>query len=183
MLYINTGLYLEDKEPGRVRYLSQTDPLDAWVLYDRGMREAPATKPRQHLGVETRVFVETLCAERPPGRAAAGATMLEMSSEAGEKLFKGIRQARARAIKRGKVQRCTYAFTESPQTMLILAALVPDGEGPPLLDHLRLLVAERREEFGVDRVLAFAIRTSSNRPYDALVVGEPSFWQLPDESG
>jgi hypothetical protein len=53
MLYFNQGLYFEkDKNLRRkqqVRYLSQTDELDACVLWNQGIRTTEAPKPRQGL--------------------------------------------------------------------------------------------------------------------------------------
>jgi Holliday junction resolvase-like predicted endonuclease len=183
MLYLSTGLYLEDKPAGRTRYLSQTDALDAWVLYEKGLREQPAEKPRQHLGADTQRFIETLCDERPSGWVAAGATLLELSGEAGEQLHTAIRQARGRAVKRDLVQRCTFGFTDAPGSMLVCVVVVPDAEASHLLDHLGVLVTERLDEHDADRVLGIGVTASSTRPYDALMVGEPEVWRLPVGDG
>jgi hypothetical protein len=50
MHYLLIGLYFEeDENRGRTRLLSHTDPLDAWVLFDQGMRQVPAPKPAMQL--------------------------------------------------------------------------------------------------------------------------------------
>ena len=75
MLYLKAGLYFEhDPTPGRVRYVSQTDELDTWVLYERGLREERVPKPRQRLDPASRRLLGALVRERPPGWIPGGSS-------------------------------------------------------------------------------------------------------------
>jgi hypothetical protein len=77
MHYLSFGLYFEDKGKGqRTRFTSLTDPLDAWVLHERGLRQTPAPRPTMSVPRGTRDFLELICTERPDGWAQAACTML-----------------------------------------------------------------------------------------------------------
>ena len=176
MHYLRFGLYFEeeDEPAGRVRVTSLTDPLDAWMLHERGIREAPAPKPAMKLPKGSHEFIAKLCEERPDGWVHAACTLLESDTEAQARFWKELKKLRRDARSRGKVQRMTLGFSEGPQPMLICAAAVPDDGKPMLLDSLRALVSERIVEHGSQRVLAIGSLVSSKRPYDALVVLEPT---------
>ena len=170
MHYLQHGLYFEDAPEMRTRFLSLTDPLDAWVLYERGVRDAPAPKPAMSLPKGSRAFVELLCSERPDGWVEAGCTMLEIDSDAQAEFWKDIKKMRKRARRRGKVQRRCLSFTEGAEPLLVCAVIAPDAGRDSLLDSLRRYAGERIEEWGRQRVLGIGRAASSKRPYDALVV-------------
>lgn len=178
MLYLNRGLYFEDdEEPGPVRYLSQTDPLDAWVLYERGLRSTPAPKPRQRLDRTTEAILATLVQERPPGWVGAGCTLLTASGQSLKKLGRDLRGARRRAQQRKLIQRGTYGYESGPDSMLICWIVAPDSEAPHLGEILNKYVRERVDEFGLQRVLGLGLTVSSDRPYDALLTLEHAVWE------
>jgi hypothetical protein len=180
MLYLNQGLYFEeDEHPGErehVRYLSQTDELDAWVLWNQGIRTKPAPKPQQGLDEATRRFLDFLTDVRPPGWIPAGCAVLEMSGETREQLHAQISEARANAIRRGSVQRGTLVFGESTRPFMVLWLVAPDDGRPHLQKFLRDLVAERLDEFQLQPAVAFGLIASSPRPFDALLVLESARW-------
>jgi hypothetical protein len=169
MHYLTAGLYFEDDtDEGRVRFTSLTDPLDAWVLHDRGLRSTPAPKPTMNLDSQTRTFLGVLCNERPNGWVAGACSFLEVNGDARKRFWDEIRRLRQRARKRRKVQRFTFGFSEIPQ--LICGVVVPDDDARNVAAHLERLVAERLEEHGTQRVLGIGTSPSSSRPYDALLV-------------
>jgi hypothetical protein len=173
MLYLRTSLYFEH-EPDRPvrRYVSQTDALDAWTLYEQGIRKRPAAKPRQRLDDKTRRFLTALTTERPPGWVAAGCSLLDVSDESRRDLHAKMRAARRAARSRGKVQRGTKGFVEVPGDLLICWVVVPDSGADLLSEHLARYVEERLTEWGLQRVLGVGITVSSQRPYDSLMVLE-----------
>ena len=175
MHYLRFGLYFEEEDESaeRVRVTSLTDPLDAWMLHQRGFREAPAPKPAMRLPKGSHAFIGTLCEERPNGWVQAACTLLESDSEAQARFWKELKKLRRRARSRGKVQRMTLGFSAAFQPMLICAVAVPDDGKQVVLDSLRALVSERIAEHGPHRVLAIGSLVSSKRSYDALVVLEP----------
>jgi hypothetical protein len=181
MLYLKTSLYFEGDTDRRVRVFSQTDDLDAWVLYEHGDREQPAPKPRQALDEASRRLIEVLAAERPPGWVAAGCSLLSASSKSRKALAGELAAARIRARERDNIQRGTQGFGEGPEPMLICWIVAPDTEAPVLSEILETYVAERVEEFGLQRVLGLGLTVSSERPYDALLVLERSSWSNPDD--
>jgi hypothetical protein len=180
MLYLKPGLYFEEGDTVRrnqqVRYLSQTDELDAWVLSDRGIRTTPAPKPRQGLDAETERLLDFLTEVRPPGWIPAGCAVLEMSGETREELHQQVAEARQRAANRGSVQRGTLGFGETSRPFMVFWLVAPDEARPVLQDLLRDLVDERLDEHGLQPVVAFGLTASSPRPFDALLVLEPARW-------
>lgn len=184
MLYLTQGLYFEEDEDlqkrQQVRYLSQTDKLDAWVLWDRGIRTTPAPKPRQGLDTNTERLLDFLTDVRPAGWIPASCAVLDISSETREQLHKQIAEARKRADTRGSVQRGTLVFGEATRPFLLIWLVVPDDGRSALQDLLRDLADERLEEHGVQPVVGLALTVSSARPFDALLVLEPARWGAPD---
>jgi hypothetical protein len=131
MLYLKQGLYFEhESQPGRVRYLSQTDDLDAWILFEHGERERPAPKPRQRLDDTTRRVLATLAGERPPGWVPAGCMLLSAGTDSRKEIWRDLAAARRRARRKQLVQRHTYGYLDEPEPMLICSVVVPDGDGP-----------------------------------------------------
>lgn len=180
MLYLKSGLYFkDDPAEGAVRYLSQTDALDAWVLFQRGLRDTPAEKPRQQIDQGSERILRCLADERPPGWVAAACTILEASGESQEELGRSLKKARRRARKRGLVQRGTYGYSSGEEPMLICFVVVPDDRVSTLAQALEDYVSERLEEAGLQRVLGLGIAASTERPYDALLVLERSVWNAP----
>ncbi len=180
MLYLNEGLYFEEDEHLRrneeVRYLSQTDELDAWVLWKEGLRSTPASKPRQSLDGATERLLDFLTEVRPPGWIPAGCAVLEMSSETREELHAQIQEARQRAARRGVAQRGTLVFGEAIRPFMVLWVVAPDEGRPVLQDLLRNLVDERVAQHQLQSAVAFGVLVSSPRPVDALLVLEPAPW-------
>jgi hypothetical protein len=176
MLYLNQGLYFEkDKNLRRkqqVRYLSQTDELDAWVLWNQGIRTTQAPKPRQGLDPDTESLLGFLTEVRPPGWISAGCALLDMSGETRDEFHKRVAAARQRAATRGSVQRGTLVFGDTTPPFMLFWLVAPDEGRAALQDLLRDLVNQRLEEHGVQRVVAFALTVSSPRPFDALLVLE-----------
>jgi hypothetical protein len=173
MLYLQTSLYFEHEPTGPVRrYVSQTDALDAWFLYEQGLRTRPAPKPRQRLDDKSRRVLTLLTKERPPGWVAASCSLLDVSDESRRHLHADMRAARHAARSGGKVQRSTKGFEQVPGDLLISWVVVPDDGAHVLSEHLAEYVNERLEEWGLQRVLGLGLTASSRRPYDALIVLE-----------
>jgi hypothetical protein len=175
MHYLRRGLYFEGED--EIRLASHTDPLDAWVLFDKGIRERPAPKPEMRLDKSTRSALDYLDRERPGGWVAATCTLLEPAGEVRRKLWKEVQKLRRQARERQKVQRMTLFFEETPEPMLICSVVVADSNSQFLLEHLENCVAERVEEHGPQRVLGLGHIVSSKRPYDAFVVFEKAWWE------
>jgi hypothetical protein len=177
MIYLEQGLYFEEDDELRrnddVRYLSYTDDLDAWVLWDQGIRTIPAPKPRQVLDSDTERLLDFLTQQRPAGWIPAGCAVLEMSGETREDLHRQIVEARGRAANRGAVQRGTLGFGDASPSFMVFWVVAPDEGRGVLPDLLRQLVDERLDEFGLQPVVAFGLIASSPRPFDALLVLEP----------
>lgn len=173
MLYLQTSLYFEHEPAGPARrYVSQTDALDAWVLYDQGLRTRPAAKPRQRLDDKSRQVLTLLTKERPPGWVAASCSLLDVSDESRRNLHADMRAGRHAACSRGKVQRGTKGFEQVPGDLLISWVVVPDDGANVLSGHLAEYVKGRLREWGLQRVLGLGLAASSRRPYDALIVLE-----------
>jgi hypothetical protein len=175
MHYLLKGLYFEN-ETGPVRLTSHTDPLDAWVLYDRGIRRTYAPKPATKIDKNTRQALDLLHAERPGGWVAAACDVLDPASEAQRAMWKHVQQMRRTARERNKIQRVTAVFDEGPDPLMICNVVVPDADSLHVGEHLEKCVAERITEHGSRRVLGFGHVVSSRRAYDALAVVERS-WQ------
>jgi hypothetical protein len=175
MHYLLKGLYFED-ETAPVRLASHTDPLDAWVLYDRGLRRIPAPRPAMKLDRNTRQALDHLHEERPGGWVAAACSLLEPAGDARRTMWKNVEKLRRKARERQKVQRFTYVFDDDPEPMLICNVIVPGADAVHVSDHLEACIAERMSEHGARRALGFGHLVSSRRPYDALAVVERS-WQ------
>lgn len=183
MLYLDNRLYFEeDQSDGRVRYLSQTDALDAWYLFEEGERERPAEKPTQRLDEGTRAFLTALDDERPGGWVAAGCLALDASGESATRMWRELRRAQRRASRRGRVQRGTHGYDRGIEPMLICRVVVPDIGRAQLLPQLEHYADERLGEYGVRRVLGIGLTASSERAYDALLVFERAKWTLPSEA-
>jgi hypothetical protein len=173
MHYLSLGLYFEDKEERKqIRFTSLTDPLDAWVLHERGLRQAPAPRPTMSVPRGTRDFLELICAERPDGWVQAACRMLSPDHDAQAALWKDLKKMRKWARQRKKVQRRMLAFTH-PESMMICVVVAPTGAEGHLADSLAAYVGERLEEEGRQRVLGIGSVVASKRPYDALLVLEP----------
>jgi hypothetical protein len=181
MLYLNQGLYFDGSNlpEGPVRVLSHTDPLDAWMLYDKGLRERPAPKPTMRLHDGPRRFLDLLCSERPTAWIAAGCTLLDMNGAARKRLWKDAKRLRRRARERELVQRATYGFEDAPEPILVCWIVVPDDDAEHVGEHLVRCVDERITEHGEQRALGIGSVVSSERPYDALVVVEKRRWEPP----
>ena len=163
MLYLNQGLYFEDisAPDSPVRVLSHTDALDAWMLYDHGLRELPAPKPRMRLHDGPRAFLDLLCDERPTAWIAAGCTVLDMNGEAHKRLWKDAKRLRRQARERELVQRGTYTFTDPPEPFLVCWIVVPDAAQAHLADDLVQCLEQRLDEFGEQRALGIGSVASS----------------------
>jgi hypothetical protein len=173
MHYLSFGLHFEDKATReRIRFTSLTDPLDAWVLHDRGLRQTPAPRPMMSVPRGTRDFLELICAERPEGWVQAACTMLNPHHDAQAGLWKDLKKMRKQARQRKKVQRRMLAF-KHPEPMMICAVVAPAEAEGHLADSLAAYVGERLEEEGRQRVLGIGSVVTSKRPYDALLVLEP----------
>lgn len=184
MHYLSVGLYFEDdsrREPTRLA--SHTDPLDAWVLYERGMRKTPAPKPAMPLDRTSRGFLDTLCDERPPAWVAAACMLLDINGNARKKLWRSIDRMRPRARTRGRAQRLTLGFEGPPEPFLICAAVLPNEESDRLSQVIEQLVAERIGEHDHQRVLAIGTTVGSRRPYDVLGVLDRTWWKPPADPG
>jgi hypothetical protein len=183
MHYLLVGLYFEDDAiQAPTRLLSHTDPLDAWVLHERGMRSNPAPKPGMSVDRTSRAFLETVCDERPPGWVPAGCMLLDADGSARKKLWKAIDKVRPRARERGRPQRCTLGFGSAPDPMMICAVVVPNEDAEHLSDSLEELVTERVEEYGIQRVLGIGTTVGSRRPYEALGVLDRKWWEPPPDA-
>jgi hypothetical protein len=178
MHYLVAGLYFEDAGSEPIRLASFTDELDAWVLYEQGLRETPAPKPSINIDDTTRRFLDVICEERPPAWVPAACSMLEMSGAARSELWEGVENLRALAVERDRPQRCTLWFEEGPIPMLVCAVVMPDADVARTNEALHALVEERMAEFGPQRVLAIGTTVSSDRPYTALLVVE-KVWRGP----
>lgn len=171
MHYLAAGLYFDDDpDEGPERFTSMTDPLDAWVLYDQGERDTPAPKPSMNLDDATREYLDLICRERPPGWVAGACILLEVNGASRVNLWKEAARLRERAQSRDKVQRFTLGFEDSNPPQLICFVAVPDEAKNHLSVYLRHLVEERLDELGKQRVLGMGQASSTNRPYDALVI-------------
>jgi Holliday junction resolvase-like predicted endonuclease len=170
MHYLQLGLYFEE-ETGeeRVRYTSLTDPLDQWMLYERGIRTELAPKPQMKIPAGSARFLDLLCSERPSAWVQAGCALLDASSDAQAEFWKALKRLRKLARKRKRVQRVALSFKE-PSPLLFCAIAGLDPSGRVLLDSVKAQVAERFDELGAQRTLAIGSAVSSKRPYDALVV-------------
>src|SRR5215213_7244789 len=78
------------------------------------------------------------------------------------------RSAPRRAAARHNVQRGAYLFEDVPGGFMLAWVVVTDEAARQLQDQLRVYVAERLEEFDVQRVLGIGLTPTSKRPYDAL---------------
>jgi hypothetical protein len=180
MHHMNFGLYFEEEEGDeKIRFTSLTDPLDAWVLFDRGVRTEPVPKPALKVPARSAEFLDLLCAERPPGWVAAGCALLDASTDSQIEFWEAMDGLRDRARKRAKVQRVALEFTE-PAPLLFCAVVAPDEARPTLLASLEAKVAESLDRFGAQRVLAIGSLVSSPRPYDALTVIDGPWGSSPD---
>lgn len=180
MHYLLTGLYFEDDElQGPTRLLSHTDPLDAWVLYEHGMRNTPASKPSMRLDKTSRSFLDLICDERPPGWISAACALLDVNHAARKKLWKSIDKIRPLARQRGRPQRCTLGFQSAPDSMMICAVVVPNEDGSRLAEALEELVDARVTEHGLQRVLGIGLTVASRRPYEALSILDRKWWEPP----
>ena len=171
MHYLTAGLYFDDEEDeGPVRFMSLTDPLDAWVLHDQGIRENPEPKPRMNLDDDARRFLDLLSNERPPGWVAGSCMFLEINGASRKRVWQEISRLRKRASARDRVQRFTLGFSESHPPQMICGVVVPDQASKDLSTYLRHLADERLKELGTQRVLGIGVCSSSSRPYDALLI-------------
>jgi hypothetical protein len=179
MLYLNQGLYFEEDEQladSELRYLSQTDALDAWYLSEHGRRSSPAPKPKQQLDEATEEMLDFLADVRPDGWVPAGCALLDVSSETRLALHEQLRRGRERAAERGAAQRGTLGFGDALRPFLICWVVCPDAWRRELPAILEALVAERLDQLGVQPVTAFGLSASSPRPLDALLVVEQGRW-------
>jgi hypothetical protein len=180
MHYLLIGLYFEDEvREGSIRLLSHTDPLDAWVLYERGMRRTPAEKPSMRMDKTSRAFLDLVCEERPPGWISAACALLDISFDARKQLWKAVDKLRPLARQRRRPQRCTLGFQSAPDPMMICAVVVPNENRNRLSDVLQDLVETRVSEYGPQRVLGIGVTVGSRRPYDALAVLDRKWWEPP----
>jgi hypothetical protein len=172
MHYLSAGLYFENEEGRqRIRFTSLTDPLDAWVLHQRGLRQTPAPRPAMSVPPGTREFLDLICTERPECWVQAACTMLDPDRDAQAGLWKDLKKMRKQARQRKRVQRRMLGF-EHPESMMICAVVAPaDAEGH-LAGSLAAYVGERLEDEGRQRVLGIGSMVTSKRPYDALLVIE-----------
>jgi hypothetical protein len=182
MHYLLVGLYFED-EPTQAptRLMSHTDPLDAWVLHEKGMRETPAPKPSMRLDKTSRAFLDLICEERPPGWVSAACALLDVNGDARKRLWKAIDKLRPLARERARPQRCTLGFETSPDPMMICAVVLPNKDADRLAEVIEDLVEERVTEHGLQRVLGISTTVASRRPYDALTILDRKWWEPPPD--
>lgn len=181
MHYLLVGLYFEDDaDRAPTRLLSHTDPLDAWVLHERGLRQTPAPKPAMQLDKTSRSFLDLICDERPPGWISAACALLDANHAARKKLWKAIDKMRPLARKRGRLQRCTLGFDATPEPMMMCAVVVPNDESR-VAEVLQELVETRVSEHGPRRMLGIGTTVASSRPYEALSILDRSWWEPPPD--
>jgi hypothetical protein len=182
MHYLLIGLYFEDEpRTGQIRLMSHTDPLDAWILHERGKRRTPAPKPAMSLDKTSRAFLDLICTERPPGWVPGACMFLDMNGEARKKLWKAIDKVRPRARARHRAQRCTLGFESAPDPMMVCAVVLPNEEHDRLGEVLEELVETRLSEHGIQRILGIAVTVASKRPYEALGVLERKWYEPPPD--
>lgn len=173
MHYLLYGLYFEEEQaPGRQRFTSLTDPLDAWVMFENGRRDKPAEKPRMQIPKGTRSFLDLLSEERPPGWVQAGCLMLDADSDGQNGFWNGIKKMRRLARKRKRTQRQTRGYAQDTDPMMHCAVVTPAEHRSDLGKYLEGLVETRLEELGEQRTLGIGCAADSKRPYDALIIVE-----------
>lgn len=173
MHYLFFGLHFEDDETqSRRRFTSLTDPLDAWVMYEKGKRDKPAEKPRMAIPKASRSFLDLLSEERPPGWIQAGCLMLDAGSDGQKAFWSKTKKMRRLARQRKKAQRLTHGYSQDADPMMHCAVVVPKDRGPELGTVLTDYVEQRFGEFGEQRTLGIGCAVGSERPYDALLIFE-----------
>ena len=178
MLYLENGLYFEADPPADpVRYLSQTDALDAWVLHDRGLRDHPAPKPHQRLGP----FAQRMLDSSVPNARAAGSRPDAPSCTRVRRLG----NESAATWTRPGIGRASATWSSEAPTRSVTHPNPCSSAGslPPIVRLLIFwsssedLVEDARDDPGSPRVLGLALTESSPRPYDALLVVESRIWE------
>ncbi|MTD47480.1 hypothetical protein GKE82_25080 [Conexibacter sp. W3-3-2] len=147
MHFLNRGLYFEDEDAAaRVRFASLTGPLDAWMLYERGLRETPAPKSRMPLDDRSRAALTRLDARRPDGWMLASVALMSGAGTAMADIWDAIEEAVPRAQSRQKVQRLRFEFQDHPWPIVLVAMVVPDQGRYELGAHLDDALAQRVAE-------------------------------------
>jgi hypothetical protein len=164
MHYLLVGLYFEDEQiRGPTRLASHTDPLDAWVLHQHGMRTTPAPKPSMRVDKKSRTFIDRICDERPPGRMSAAGMLLDVNGEARKRLWKAIDNAALGATTGASatVHIGLRVGTRSDDDLCDRGTQRAGGASGDVLDEL---VGTRVQEHGLQRVLGIGTTVGSTQP-------------------
>lgn len=126
MHYLKEGLYFEHlKDAGidRLELMSYTDDLDAYYLYQQGIRQTPAAKPRQAIPPRMASIIESLERNRPPGFLETALLLLDLSSEARVQFDEGVTDILDRTRKDGCIHDFALVFsTPRRQGMSVMSA-------------------------------------------------------------
>lgn len=167
MYYIQRGLYVEEmptnpEAPGIIVLSSLTDPVDAYYLYQHGIRTKPATKPQMRLHREIDAIVGFLEQERPPGWTAATRFLLDMHGDEQTNLGKTIIRMRKQTRRDGQQHDISVGLARPDRGLSIV--IVPD-DMEKLKKWVELLTVKNKHVQRADLWIGIGILANQQEPF------------------
>jgi hypothetical protein len=177
MLHLRTNLFFDDVPEGTLVDVGvETDPLDAWSYYRRGLRSRPARKPSQKVPLHLLRLIQGLDRERPAYWTHAVFQLLDLSAAGRSDINRMIKETRARIRSDRRLHDITIGTDTPPHGL----SIVLGGEGSSgLLERAHFLSHLNGLRRNADRWLGVAAEVSGDLITPVgVVVARPPFEQV-----
>jgi hypothetical protein len=182
--FLNHGLFFEEESDDLkgvdVLFLpSLTDDLDAYYLWQQGLRKKPARKPGQKMHKELRRVLDQLDQTRPSGFVEASQILLDFGDQGRKAFGQGLAQQRRRSAGDGTFHDLTIGHDGPPKVGVSVMTAPPAAHRDELLDRLRTYCAAKKYQLGADVWLGFGSIAQAKRSFHAYVLDQ-SPWREDD---
>ncbi|MCJ7508990.1 MAG: hypothetical protein MUO85_09745 [candidate division Zixibacteria bacterium] len=109
--YLKEGLYLKNKKDiapaNGMTLATYTTDFDDYYFYKTGVRETPASKPRQEMSKEFEQILFAIERSNKPGRIDAAMRLLDLGGKSRNQLLKSINVSQEKYKQDGKIHNAT----------------------------------------------------------------------------
>jgi hypothetical protein len=180
MLHLRRSLFFDDLPEGTLVEVGvETDPLDAWSYYRRGLRSRPARKPSQKVPLHVMRLLDGLQTERPRGWTHAVFHLLDFSATGRSNVNRMIKETRTRIRQDHQKHDFTIGTdTDTPAAHGITVVLGPD-DCDDLEDRAHFLTHLNGLRGSAARWLGIAVKVAGETLSPvAVIAARPPFEQV-----
>jgi hypothetical protein len=174
MHYLKFGLFWpavpdDQPTPPPENLLSHTDELDAWYMYRRGERQAPAAKPTAKHHPKVAALLDCLGSVVVPGRLNAALAILNIDGKPRRKVVELLTQLRRRSQLDGKKHDASLVFTQEDISGVTVVSCPPrDAQGLP--DELVRYCTLKKYQMHAESWVGFGCWAGPHEPVQCVFV-------------